>query len=302
MDTPKVSVVIPAYFAEHTVARTLDSILSQTVVPEEIIVVDDGSRDGTADVVRGYAPQVTLVQQPNGGPASARNHGIRVASGDWIALLDADDVWLPEKMERQLPHLQPDVALVHTHTRGDLHKTDQELTFDVLWKHNHIGTSTVVVNKALLQQVGGFCEDRPLIGIEDYNTWLKLARTGKRIVTVAEELTLYTPAENSLSQQIPKVIQAELYNVDLIARRFDLPAEMVRLKRAALYAEYARALFWLRDLPLARKYYAALLKERPSLSALQFWLASHLPVDLLNLPRQLSRRRAAVAPVSPTAT
>ncbi|SFH71564.1 glycosyltransferase family 2 protein [Planctomicrobium piriforme] len=301
MPVPQISVVIPAYNAEQTIARTLESVLAQSFVPQEIIVVDDGSKDGTAELVARDFPQVTLIRQANAGPAAARNHGVRVANGDWIALLDSDDAWLPEKIKKQLPAMKPGTALVHTHTKQDRCKTTQNITFDVLWHHNHIGTSTVVFNKALFLQVGGFEEDRKFIGAEDYNMWLRLAATGQRIVTIREELTLYTPAENSLSQQIAKVIQAELLNMNTIARQYHLPEEKVAAKRAALYEEYAQALFWMRDLPLARKYYRELLRDRPSATALGYWLATYLPVGVLNMPRLVAQPRRSAAPAVPSA-
>lgn len=296
MSAPEISVVIPAYNAEKTIARTLESVLSQTHPLHEVIVVDDGSQDGTGDVVRAFGSRVRYLKQANAGPAAARNHGVKVSTGDWIALLDSDDAWLPEKIAKQALKISDDVAIIHTYTLQDRLRTERELTFDVLWEHNHIGTSTVIFNKAVFEAVGGFGEDRALIGAEDYNLWLRMAATGKRIVTVREELAIYTPAENSLSQQTPKVIKAELLNMDLLADRFNLPVKMVRDKRAALLDEYAGALFWARDLPLARKYYRALLKDRPTAKNLGYWLATYVPVSVLNLPRSLSRsfgRRSA---------
>ncbi|WP_437192402.1 glycosyltransferase family 2 protein [Planctomicrobium sp. SH527] len=289
MSAPKISVVIPAYNAEKTIARTLESVLAQTHPLHEVIVVDDGSRDGTGDVVRAFGTRVQYLKQANAGPAAARNHGVRVSTGDWIALLDSDDAWLPEKIAKQASCILDDVAIIHTYTLQDRFRTERELNFDVLWEHNHIGTSTVVFNKSVFESVGGFGEDRALIGAEDYNLWLRMASTGKRIVTVREELTVYTPAENSLSQQTPKVIKAELLNMDLLAERFQLPAKMVTDKRAALLEEYSGALFWERELPLARKYFRALLKDRPTAKNLGYWLATYLPVPVLNLPRTLSR-------------
>jgi len=300
MSDPGISVVIPAYNAEKTIVRTLESVLSQTVSPLEVIVVDDGSRDGTARVVQTFSPHVRLVQQVNAGPAAARNHGVRVANGDWIALLDSDDAWLPTKLETQRRVLEPGVVLTHTYTLQDRERSQTDLTFDSLWEHNYIGTSTVIVNKSTYEQVGGFMEERSYIGAEDYNLWLRIAATGGKIVTVREELTDYTPAENSLSQQVDRVIQAELLNVDMISRQFNLPREKVISKRSALLEEYAGALFWMRDLPLARQYYRALLNDKPSPRTLGCWLATYLPVHLLNLPRRLSQLRRSDSTVSST--
>src|ERR1700760_1597013 len=98
-----VTVVIPAYNAEAWVGDAIRSALNQTCPPGEIIVVDDGSSDATASRAAEYP--VRVIRQSNAGPGAARTTGIRASSGEWIALLDADDCWLPSKLERQLPLL-----------------------------------------------------------------------------------------------------------------------------------------------------------------------------------------------------
>ncbi len=291
--TPKISVVIPAYNAEKTIARTLESVLSQSQLPHEIIVVDDGSQDKTVRIIQTFVPHVKLVQQPNGGPASARNHGIRIATGDWIAFLDSDDAWLPQKLETHSAFLTPEVAVSHTYTLQDITRCNQNLTFDILWNHNYIGTSTVIANRKVLLDVGGFNEDRTIMGVEDYNLWLRIAATGTTFVTVREELTDYTPNDNSLSQQISKFVKAELANLDVISRLCHVPEKAVSEKRAALLNEYAAALFWLRDLPLARQYYRELLHDRPTARTFGYLIATYLPVNVLNIPRRFSRSRRA---------
>lgn len=104
--TPQVSVVVPTYNRADLIAHTLDSVLAQSLVPHEIIVVDDGSSDHTEQVVARYAPAVRYVRQENGGVASARNHGARLAGGTWLAFTDSDDLWHPRKLEVQLAALQ----------------------------------------------------------------------------------------------------------------------------------------------------------------------------------------------------
>src|SRR5665213_1535655 len=100
-----VSVVIPAYNAELFIARAIDSVLSQTTPVSEIIVIDDGSTDSTLDLVRGYGDKVRLIAQSNGGPARARNVGVAISSGKYVAFLDADDWWDPDKTKQQLDSL-----------------------------------------------------------------------------------------------------------------------------------------------------------------------------------------------------
>ena len=109
-----VSVIIPAYKAEQTIRRAIDSVLAQTVPPTEIVVVDDGSPDDQNAVIETYGERVVLVRQPNGRTASARNAGLERAQGDFIAFLDADDYWEPEKLERQLAvfAMHPELGVV----------------------------------------------------------------------------------------------------------------------------------------------------------------------------------------------
>ncbi len=97
---PEFACVIPAYNREKTVARAIESALAQTYPPVEIIVVDDGSKDATGEVVATFGDRVRYVYQDNGGAAAARNHGLRLASAEWVALLDSDDYWSPEHLER----------------------------------------------------------------------------------------------------------------------------------------------------------------------------------------------------------
>lgn len=113
-DAPRVSVIIPAYKAARTIGRALVSVLAQTHPAHEIIVIDDGSPDEVATVVAAYGAPVILLQQPNGGAASARNRGIEHATGDFIAFLDADDYWEPQKLETQLGLFErhPELGLV----------------------------------------------------------------------------------------------------------------------------------------------------------------------------------------------
>ena len=116
-----ISVVIPAYNAEQYVGRAIESVLKQTRPAEEVIVVDDGSTDGTAAAVEAYAPKVRLITQANEGASGARNTGIKAAQSEWIAFLDADDQWLPEKLKVQMAHLRRNSDLVWTH--GDYFKS-----------------------------------------------------------------------------------------------------------------------------------------------------------------------------------
>lgn len=198
---PLVSVIIPAYNAAGFIAETLESVVGQTYRPLEIIVVDDGSRDGTPEVVERFADQgVRLIRQENAGPSAARNRGIAAATGAYIAFLDADDLWLPEKIGRQVEIMEqhPEMGLLfgdmvnfgpagrepasHFEKNGldaayfgdPLYMTD---AFLKIFRNNVIPTPAVLVRAGLLAQTGGF--DERFRFSEDYLLWLRCARLAK---------------------------------------------------------------------------------------------------------------------------
>src|SRR3954452_5019375 len=110
---PDVSVILPVYNREQTVARAIRSVLAQTSTPLELIVIDDGSTDGTHDVLDSFGSQITVIEQPHAGPYTARNRGLRAARGELIAFIDSDDARLPERLAAQMPLMvRPGVGLV----------------------------------------------------------------------------------------------------------------------------------------------------------------------------------------------
>jgi len=195
-ETPLLSVVIPAYNTQRFLAEAVGSLQKQTYPRLEIIIVDDGSTDGTAELIRelegssaneGYFP-VRGLFQANSGPAAARNRGIEAAKGTYIGFLDSDDIWLPEKAERQIALMErdPTIAL----TCSGWHAMTEEgvitrrvggappgpVTVETLLQANLVGGPTTVIARAdALRRIGGFDTRRDLIGIEDFDLWLKLA-------------------------------------------------------------------------------------------------------------------------------
>jgi len=261
-------------------------VLAQTVPPGEILVINDGSSDNTCEIVESYGSPVRLITQENAGPAAARNNGIRQSQFQWIALVDADDSWLLDKLEHQLPLCADKVGIINcSEFQEEVDYGPNGLDFATLWNHNSIGTSTVLLNKKAFDEVGGFDEDPRYICIEDFNLWLRIMDAGYSVATVTKPLVNYTPADVNLSSDYDRVIKAELFNVDQIGEKLSLPAAMIRTKKAALYEEYAKAFFWKRNIPQARYYYSQLLKQRISINGLGYWLATFLPVALLNAKR-----------------
>ncbi len=176
--------VIPVYNRKQQLPRAIESVLNQTVPPREIIVVDDGSTDGVAGLVRLKYPEVRILSQSNKGVSAARNLGITESQSEWISFLDSDDEWLPSKLERQRQclHLHPDIHICHCDeiwyrnqirvNPGKRHKKRGG------WIYHHclplcvISPSAVMINRTVFQQVGMFDESLPVC--EDYDLWLRI--------------------------------------------------------------------------------------------------------------------------------
>lgn len=207
----RVSVVIPAFQAAGTIERALKSVLGQTAPPREVLVVDDGSTDDTVDRARSLGdPRIRVIRLPtNSGAAAARNAGCAEAVGEWIAFLDADDAWHPEKLARQLAVIDaPDVVLVGCDCL--LHQPSGQSTrfydavppadgldaWRVLLSRNFLPTPTVLVRRASLVTVGGF--DPSLVVGEDLDLWIRVAEQG-RVLIVREPLaSVYWRADSVL--------------------------------------------------------------------------------------------------------
>lgn len=210
--------------------------------------MDDGSLDCTAEVARSL-PGVIVLTIPNGGPATARNVGISAAGSEWIALLDADDWWLPGKLARQLEEAEPDVGLITTlsdRTPADV--CPECVTVADLLRANPLVTSSALLRRKVWVNLGGFIEDRPLIGIEDYNLWIRIAAADWKIRCVQEILTHYTMGVG-ISMNLHRMLRGLLYNFELLERE----GLDVAKRRVAILDKFARLGLWHRDMRLARK-------------------------------------------------
>lgn len=205
----RVSVIIPAYNAAAFVRDTLDSALAQTHADLEVIVVDDSSTDNTPQVLAEYGDRIRVHRQPNGGVASARNTGARIATGDWVAFLDADDVWLPRKVEAQIA-AAGQCPWVYTNRfnfgeRGPLPEVQTDVTVmsegdvfvPLLRRGNFITVSSVMIRKPLFEQLGGFYHQKG--GCEDWDMWLRVSGQSHPIRYVGEPLVGYRFTPTSMS-------------------------------------------------------------------------------------------------------
>ena len=225
---PNVSVIIPAFNAESFIVDAVRSVLDQTYRDLEVIVVDDGSTDGTLARLAVFGDRIRVHQQSNKGVAAARNAGVAAAQGGWIAFLDADDLWLPHKLERQLASAS--AAMLYTDrlnigARGDLPEIQSAITpmhgGDVfallLGEGNFITNTSVMMRRDLFEQMGGFYTG--LNGTEDWDLWIRIAERHE-IGFVDEPLVRYRFHPGGLSRNFLKMGRERL---QVIARALALP-------------------------------------------------------------------------------
>ncbi len=211
MSDPRISVIIPAFNCARWVCQAIDSVLNQSIPPHEIIVVDDGSTDDTAKALAGYGDRIKLIFQPNQGVAAARNTGLRVTEGEFIAFLDADDIWHPKKLELQLRTLiaNPSIGLLGTgmfvwpipdmpDVTLDRLSSVKPIGRDELAVKNYLATSSLMIRREVVRKIGEF--DVSLCGPEDHDYWLRAAEfAGVAILQV--QLTGYRSVAGSLSKR-----------------------------------------------------------------------------------------------------
>ena len=184
-EKPCISVIIPTLNRCHTLKRAIDSVLQQSFQPEEIIIVDNGSQDGTAKMVTSCYPSVKFLSEDKRGVSAARNLGIKASKGRWLALLDSDDEWYPKKLERQAnicANFSTSFRLIHTNEEwkkdGVLvnqmkkHKKNGGNIFLACLPICCISPSSTLLRKDIFQDIGYFDENLP--ACEDYDLWLRI--------------------------------------------------------------------------------------------------------------------------------
>ncbi len=272
-DIPLVSAIIPAYNAAGFIHRAIESALAQTHHLLEIIVVDDGSQDNTADIAQNYP--VTVIRKTNGGPASARNAGASAASGEWLAFLDHDDAWHCEKTEQQLKYVRPDVSAIFSVKSAQV----ETLTFAELFERNHGGNpSSTIIRADVLRDLGGFDDDPALFGVDDYNLWLRFLMRGYKFVGTPNYYD-FTPAENHYGGNYEKMLAAELVNLEKIAGLANLDKTTLERRIRKLRLWYLPDLIATRNLTAARQ---QLRKLGLTADSAKYWVA-YLPEWVFNL-------------------
>ena len=259
---PRVSVIMPTFNCSRFIGQALGSVFAQTYSDFEVIVADDGSTDDTQDIVERYGRRITHLRQTNQGPAAARNLAISRASGEFIAYLDADDVWYSHKLERQLAFLDANKSCGIVHSDfTDIDETDRVIhrrfnhetraaippprghcELDLL-RRCHIQIPTVLERRDCFRKVGGF--DKRLKGVEDYARWISLAMKGVAFGYIEEPLAMYRRTPGSLSSSTRRNLEGFLQIFEILvhenglAHRGDEAMEIVRHRTYSLRRQLA---------------------------------------------------------------
>ena len=235
-----ISIIIPVYNGEKTIQETLQSVFQQTFKEFEIIIIDDGSQDKTLEILNSIRdPRLKIYSYQNSGQATARNRGIERAKGQYIAFLDADDLWTPDKLERQLKTLQnsPHAAVVYSWTDyidesgkfvqpGRHISVEGDVYAELLTTNFVENGSNILVQKQALTEVGGF--EASLPPAEDWDLWLRLARRYPFVVVPAPQV-LYRVSTHSSSSNLAK---QETQSLRVLDRAFaEAPEAFQSLKR-----------------------------------------------------------------------
>lgn len=303
---PRVSVVIPTYNCARFLGQTIDSALRQAYRDFEIIVVDDGSTDDTQQVVAVYGKTIRYVYQSNQGASAARNVALSIASGEFIAYLDADDLWIADKLSRQVEYMDdhPACGFLHTevsvideqnkvlHTRFNYETNrpvPQGLCIRELLLRSHIQTLTVLERRTAFDDAGMF--DLRLPVAQDYLHWLGVVLRGYEVGYLAEPLGQYRWRAGSLMSSQRRLVEDFVRIYEIIVAEYGLEqsqgAEVMELVQAQLYATQRQLAYLERregSGAIARRRLSRLIRQRP------FDLKLYLDFAKSYVSRQVAQR------------
>jgi glycosyltransferase involved in cell wall biosynthesis len=249
---PTISVIIPSYNCAAFLPETIESVLRQTYSDFEIVLVDDGSTDRTADIVRPYLSRVTYIHQQNKGLPGARNTGIRAAQGEFIALLDADDTWVPNKLERQMPRFaDADVGIVYSdfsvrYSDGRFkpsYLVERPLASEGLVLEKYIQSrflfpSTMILRRACFEEFGGF--DEEMLAAEDIELFTRICSRWK-VALVNEPLVIRYEGEHNITSNQGKMSRYTILALQKVLRK---QTDLTRSDREAISRELGRQHWW----------------------------------------------------------
>jgi glycosyltransferase involved in cell wall biosynthesis len=253
---PSVSAIIPTFNRATLLKHALDSVYAQTRPPDEVIVVDDGSSDSTRRMIADHFPKVRYLHQQNAGVSAARNYGIQAASGDWLALLDSDDVWLPDKLAIQLARLDDNPGLNVCHSEeiwirngrrvnpGNKHRKAGGWIFRMCLPLCAMSPSSVLIHHSVLAATGAFDETLP--ACEDYDLWLRITSRYPVLFIDQPLIIKYGGHADQLSNAFWGMDRFRIEALKKILTQGHLPPEdqsaarSMLLKKARIYLKGAR--------------------------------------------------------------
>lgn len=281
---PKVSVIIPTFNCGNYISEAIDSVLKQSFKDFEIVIVDDGSTDNTKSVIDKYKERnypIKYIYQENKGPVYARNMGILKSSGEYIAFLDSDDVWMPDKLKVQMELFEGynDVYFVY----GDICDYDGEKVYQrerinlkpsiraklsgrifvPLFKREiHIPISTAVVKKECFEKVGLFDEKMNKMCSEDREMWLRITNKYKAHY-IDEAMAYFRLRSESRSRHIYEMLRGQMYVINKIAKKFRLPLKYKLTALSSCYYETCINCLTINEYRIGFKYFFLALIYSP---------------------------------------
>ena len=216
-----IAVVIPAYNAARFIRQTLESVLSQSLPPDEVLVIDDGSTDDTARVAEEFGPAVRVIRRPNSMQSATRNFGVMQANTEWVAFVDADDLWEPNKLELQMRqlHRRPEADLCYCGlvefyaVNGTVQigrvavAPSEEDVRQALHRNTSFLPSSVIVRRSTFLRCGGFNE--AMNYVEDWELWLRMLHSGVQFTGCPEPLLRYRIHNGSMSHNAKSCLAAQ---------------------------------------------------------------------------------------------
>jgi glycosyltransferase involved in cell wall biosynthesis len=255
----KVSVIIPAYNKAEYTRRTVESVLAQTYPHIEIIVVDDGSKDQTPSVMAGYGNRIEYIYKANEGACSARNEGIRRATGEYVAFLDCDDLYCVNKIQRCVEYLEKNMQFGFVYTaayfideydeivgRYDNPHSSKGWITSKLILDNFICNSTVLVKKCILQKEGLF--DEKIFTPADWDMWLRLSEISQAGY-IPEPLTKYRVVDNFVFNRLQQARQEDAYVLEKFFKNHSTQGILKKRAFSNFYLRFALCAFIKNDLP-----------------------------------------------------
>lgn len=302
---PLVSAIIPTYNDAEYLCEAIESVLDQTYENVELIVVDDGSTIDPKAMIQKYMDRISYVRKQNGGVGSARNVGIQSSKGEFLAFLDSDDIWMPQKLEMQVRRFQedsePGVVFtdqctfdetgIKSRSKTEMCQVFEGNVFEKLFSCNFVGISTVMIRRRCVERVGVFDQTGDISTIEDINYFIRLARHFL-FGYVDEVLVKYRLHGDNMSTDFEKMYRQDFINFEKLAVQFhDLNLKKARYfkkGKSAYHFDFGLCYFQRNMRKKAREqFFQAIMAYPGSTLPWFYFLASIFPVLAIQLIRKI---------------